>query len=73
MTIERNDGERVEATYVRHLRTLTHAGGCDGSANIDLDLFRLADGREIVCESPANDGRAVPVEFDITREAAMKL
>lgn len=58
MKVERADGELTDATYIRHLRTLVWGGG----SNTDLDLFRLADGTEIVCESPSNDGRAIPVE-----------
>lgn len=68
MTIELTDGRRVDAIYARHLRTLTNG---TYSGNTDLDLFRLSDGSEVVCESPANDGRAVPVQVDMTREEAM--
>ena len=49
----------VEATYLRHLRTLTQGAGRD---NLDVDLYRTRDGRELVATSPANDGRAVPDE-----------
>jgi hypothetical protein len=59
MTIELLDGSRVQATYIRHLRTLTHGAGVD---NEDIDLYRLADGTTVEAHSPANDGRAIPVQ-----------
>lgn len=59
VTIELLDGERVKATRIKHLRTLTDFGG-----NIDVELYRLADGREIECMSPTNDCRVNPIEVD---------
>ncbi len=57
MTIRQVSGELVQATYVRHLRTLTNGSGRD---NTDVDLYRLQGGRLVVATRPANDGRAVP-------------
>lgn len=59
MKIERIDGSRVRAEYVRHIRTLT-----SGGRNDDVDLYRLADGTLIECISDAGDGRDVPRECD---------
>jgi hypothetical protein len=61
MKVELQNGERVEANYVRHLRTITPNNSM-GGRSIDVDLYRLADGREIAAQSPEIDGRAVPVE-----------
>ena len=59
MKIRDEDGELIEARYVRHLRTLTGNPG-DGSASIDVDLFRTDDGRLVVCRSPENNARVIP-------------
>jgi hypothetical protein len=61
MKIELQNGERVEASYIRHLRTITPNNDA-GGRSMDVDLYRLEDGREIAAESPEIDGRAVPVE-----------
>jgi hypothetical protein len=55
--IETEDGRVVKATYVRHLRTLTGRGD-----NTDVDLWRTVHGRLVVCTSPSNDCRVLPVE-----------
>ena len=60
MKIERLDGTKVSAEYVRHVRTLTRSFG----GNADVDVYRLADGSEVQAVSPANDSRAMPVEHD---------
>ena len=60
--IERLDGRRVNARYVRHLTTLTPPIGDD-----DVDLWELSDGTQVQCASPRNDGRAVPVEIEPIR------
>src|SRR6185312_8670412 len=58
-------GELADASYVRHLRTTT-----DGPRNMDVDLYRTAGGRLVVCTSPRNDGRAIPeVDPDSTPES----
>lgn len=59
LKISRLDGTRVPATYVRHRRTLTYGG-----RSSDVDVYRLADGTEVECISPSDDGRAIPVECD---------
>lgn len=70
LTIERADGSKASATYVRHIRTLTSPSGYGD--NTDLDLYRLTDGTLVVCESPANDCRATPVEREgETEQSAM--
>jgi hypothetical protein len=61
LLVERLDGRRVPATYVRHVRTLA---GHMGSRTHDVDVYRLEDGSEIECISPDNDGRVTPVECD---------
>jgi hypothetical protein len=58
--IVRLDGSRVAAVLVKHLRTLT------GATNSDVELYRLADGTEVECISPSNDGRVDPREVDPT-------
>lgn len=63
MLIERLSGRIETAVYVRHLRTLTPTHSL-GGANRDVDLFRLRDGSEVVCISPANDGRVHPREVE---------
>lgn len=63
--IERLNGERVKASYVRHLRTLT---GGSGRSNEDVDLYRLADGTEIECICK-DDARATPRECDPQADA----
>lgn len=65
-TIERMDGTRVKATYVRHLRTLS-GNKSMGDRSMDVDLYRLADGTTIQCISPEIDARVTPVEVDPTR------
>ena len=57
MELRMTNGERVDAEYVKHLRTFT-AGG----RNTDAALYRLPDGRLAVALSPSGDGRAVPAE-----------
>lgn len=56
MKIELENRTQTDATLVRHLRTLT------GSRNVDIDLCRLPDGREIVTEW-AGDARHLPCEI----------
>lgn len=63
-TIERLDGSRARARYVRHVRTLT--GTTSFGRNDDVDLYRLKDGTMIECISPSNDCRVAPVECDPT-------
>ena len=58
-TIRRIDDSLAQARYLEHCRTLTGHGRCD-----DVDLYRLEDGTEIECISPANDCRVIPVECD---------
>ena len=71
MKIELTSGERIEANYARHLRTITPRNSM-GGRSMDIDLYRLADGREVIAESPECDGRATPVEVaGMTRESAM--
>lgn len=55
------DGCRRQATYVRHLSTLTPPIG-----DRDIDLYRLDDGRLVAAGSPRNDCRVLPVaeEYD---------
>lgn len=69
MQIELSDGQRVEARFVRHLRVLTRGSGM-GGRNVELALYRLTDGREVVA---ADDGfaRTVPVESKLTEDAAL--
>lgn len=62
-TIERLDGQPSQATYIRHLRTLTGPAG-----NHEVDMYRLSDGTEIECISPSGDGRAIPLEVDPTSD-----
>jgi hypothetical protein len=57
-TVERLDGTRVKARYVRHLRTLTPPLGDE-----DVALYRTWDGAEIEAGSSSCDGRAIPVEI----------
>lgn len=64
LMIRRLDGSGAKATYVRHVRTLT-----GGRRNDDVDVYRLADGTEIECISPADDARAWPVECDPAADA----
>lgn len=45
--IELADGTIVTGCYHKHLRTLTHGGAND----IDIDAYRLEDGRVIVCRT----------------------
>lgn len=59
VVIERMNGKWENAIYVGHVRTLT-----GGNRNDEVDLYRLEDGSEIECISPANDSRARPVECD---------
>lgn len=61
MKIRRLDGKLVNATYVRHISTIT---GGSGRPNIDADLFRLDGGELIVCESRADDARSRPSESE---------
>jgi hypothetical protein len=61
--IERLDGSRPLATYVRHVRTLT-----SGGRNDDVDLYRLGDGTEIECISDAGDARDVARECDLAAD-----
>lgn len=61
-TITRLDGSRTRARYVQHLRTFT------GSGNLDLDLYETEAGEEILCLSPASDGRADP--WEVSQEDA---
>ncbi len=62
--IRATSGQLIDARYVRHLRTLT--GGAQG--NTDVDLYRTANGRLVVCLSP-DDARATPwVDPDSTPE-----
>lgn len=71
MMIETHDGAKVKATYVKHLRTLTPRNSM-GGANRDLDLFRLADGSEVVAESRADDARDAPrIREDLTADSSM--
>lgn len=67
MKIKLCNGNHVEATYVKHLRTLTN----NGHGNTDVDLYRLMDGAEVIAESPVCDGRATPVQIEINQEQAM--
>jgi hypothetical protein len=57
MTIMMPSGERISATRVRHLRTLTNGSGRD---NTDVELYRTRNGQLVVCTSPANDCRVAP-------------
>ncbi len=66
ITIERADGTTSKAHYVKHLRTLTGPNSAHRSK--DLDLYRLADGREIVCVCDPGDCRVSPMETDLTAE-----
>lgn len=59
MKIERLDGSLAEASYVKHLRTLSHR-----LRSMDVDLFRLEDGTEISCMSPECDSRVTPREVE---------
>jgi len=67
MKIELSNGKQVEANYVKHLRTLTN----DGHGNTDIDLYRLEDGTEVIAESPVCDGRATPVQVEVTEAEAL--
>lgn len=64
MKIYLSDGTLANAEYLRHLRTLTHGSGCTSGHNLDLDLFRLADGTEVVCSSRSNDARSIPTQVE---------
>jgi len=57
MTIRDEDGRKITATRIRHIRTVTHGSGGD---NTDIELYETFDGREVVCESPANNCRVLP-------------
>jgi hypothetical protein len=57
-TVERLDGTRIKARYVRHLRTLTPPLGDE-----DVALYRTWSGEEIEAGSPCCDGRAIPIEI----------
>lgn len=59
LTLLTEGGDRVTGTYVRHLRTLTDNFG--RGSNLDLDEYRLADGKIVQATSPSNDGRAMPM------------
>lgn len=63
MKIRRLNGRLVEATYVRHLRTLTGNPG-SGAHSYDVDYFRLSTGDLIQCMSKECDSRDVPREVD---------
>lgn len=61
-------GRRIEATYIRHLRTLT-GGNSLGGRSQDADLYRTADGRLVVALSDECDARDTPV-VDTSRTPA---
>jgi hypothetical protein len=54
MKIRFPSGKLTEATYVRHLRTLTGSDPGRGqySCNTDVDLYRTQEGRLVVATSP---------------------
>lgn len=62
ITIRLANERRVEATYLRHLRTIP--GGCISGDAMDVDLVQLADGGDVCVGSPAGNGRAVPWELE---------
>ena len=62
-TILTKEGKRVRARWVKHLGTLTESTpGRMFSGSCDRDLYRDVRGNEYVCQSPENDGRAIPEE-----------
>lgn len=56
-TIQDCCGKKIEATYVKHLRTLTDDRG---GPNVDVDLYQLADGSTVTARW-YGDGRCDPV------------
>lgn len=56
--VRRLDGSTVSLRWVRHHRTLTHRVGL--KPRIELEVFRLPDGREILAETVGNTAREVP-------------
>lgn len=64
--IRMND-RRVRAAWVRHLNTLRVRPG-PGRQDVELDVYRLQDGTEVVCVSSDSGCRLLPQEVSLAAE-----
>lgn len=64
MQIQLKNGTQVEATYIRHLRTLTAHANLGGRSQ-DVDEVELADGTRLAVQSDEIDSRQTPRECGV--------